>query len=371
MIRRRKVILLLDLPPPLHGMSAINKAFVEHAAAEIGPVKVINTVPSYASSLWRTKYWFFFKAIHSVWCLFQLVYRLLGLKKCIIYRPINGGIGQVYDLVYLFIARIFGNKIYIHHHSFNYLNSKSRLFAIANIIAGKSAVHIVLGPKMKSDLARLYGIDQDRIRVISNLAFFDLQLNQAEINSSIRLGHLANLCIDKGIDTFIEVCKLLEKNNVNFVAEIAGPFADDYSKKLVTNAVKEYKQIGYLGPLYKNDKDEFYANLDCFIFPSKYKNEAEPLVLFEAANTGALIVGSQRGCMQDVINDLDGVSISESKNLAQDIAHAVIDAHKKQKLSKESKQARLKLFQYNHTRAKRTLQSFIKELSDYELSKTR
>lgn len=371
MIKRTKALLLLDLPPPLHGMSAINKAFVERTAPEVGQLAIINTIPNYASFFWGTKFWFCFKVVHSTWCIFQLIYRLLRLKDCIVYRPINGGIGQMYDLIYFSIVKLFNNKIYIHHHSFNYLNSKSRLFSIVNFIAGKSANHIVLGPKMKSDLSNLYNIEQNKIRVISNLAFFDLQPNQTKMSSAIRIGHLANLCIDKGVDTFIDVCKLLDKNNINFIAEIAGPFADDHAKKLVTIAAEEYKQINYLGPLYKNDKDAFYANLDCFIFPSKYKNEAEPLVLFEAANTGALLVGSQRGCMQDVINDLDGISIAESENLANDITNAVIDAHQKQKFDEKSRQSRLELFQQNHMQAQQALNTFIQELSDYELSETR
>jgi glycosyltransferase involved in cell wall biosynthesis len=361
----------MDFPAPVHGMSNVNLAIKNHVQKSRLHPKTINTAPSYAAQFFPTKWWALFKVVHTIICYFKLLLLSFTNIKGVMYRPINGGTGQVYDFLYLLIARLFGNKIYIHHHSFNYLNSKSRLFTTTNFIAGKSAIHVVLGPKMKSDLANLYGIGKGRIRVISNLAFFDKKQNKTESGSVIRIGHLANLCAEKGIETFIEVCKLLDVNHIDFIAEIAGPFADEHAKHLVTKAVNEYEKIRYLGPLYKNSKDEFYANLDCFIFPSKYKNEAEPLVLFEAANTGTLLIGSQKGCMQDVISDLDGISFVGSKNLASDIAKAVIDAHKNQKMNKANRQIRLELFQQNHTRAQQALDAFIKEISDYELSETR
>lgn len=53
-----------------------------------------------------------------------------------------------------------------------------------------------------------------------------------------------------------------------------------------------------------------FKNIDVFAFPSKYINEAEPLVLYEALQYGSFIVGSRQGSMQEVINKVDGVSFS-------------------------------------------------------------
>jgi glycosyltransferase involved in cell wall biosynthesis len=365
------VIFLLDLPNPVHGMSSINLAFKNRAVTFNLSPKVINTVPSYAARFFTTRLWGVFKIIHTIFCYFRFILLSATNINGDVYRPINGGAGQVYDLIYLIIARTFLHKIYIHHHSFNYLNSKSTLFSLLNVIAGKSATHVVLGPKMKSVLSDLYGINEDNIIVISNLAFFDFEKSKIELNKCVRLGHLANLCVEKGVDTFIDVCRLLQQKEIDFTAEIAGPFADVTAKLIVTNALKEIPQLKYVGPLYNQDKDKFYKNLDCFIFPSKYKNEAEPLVLFEAANSGSLLVGSQRGCMQDVIRSLNGFSFIESTHLADDIANAITYAVNDDIFTDTARDARLALFQEEHVKADTALLTFLKELGRYELSKAK
>lgn len=356
MIKRTiPILLLLDLPPPLHGMSAINKAFVEQAVTEIGPVKVINTVPNYASSLWGTKYWFFFKAIHTVWCLFQLVYRLLRLRKCIVYRPINGGSGQIYDLLFLLVARLFRNKIYIHHHSFQYINKKKKLFQLISFVSGSNTTHIVLGRCMGFKLQRLYRIVTGRIIVLSNVAFFSPAnfVKEHGEHEPLTIGHLANLCIDKGVNDFINICLALEAKGVNFKAIIAGPFSDSNVKTLVTNAVKNIEGLSYIGPVYSNAKKVFFSSLDIFVFPTRYVNEAEPLVLYEAGQSGALNIGTQRGCMADVISNLKGKSFVECDSMIENMVDYIVSMNIDE--LRTSQIDRLKAFQQTSSKGKESL----------------
>lgn len=365
------MIYLMDLPKPVHGMSNVNLAIkTQSNIAKLNP-KVINTVPSYAAKLFSTKWWGLVKVIHTFLCFIQLFIRSFLNFKGVLYRPINGGTGQVYDVVYLLIARLFLNKIYLHHHSFNYLNTKSRLFSLLNTIAGKNAVHIVLGSKMKTVLAELYDIENKNISVISNLAYFTpddtMSLTQ---NSVIKIGHLANLCSEKGADIFVEVCRTLHKQNVDFSAEIAGPFADLATEKLVLTAVDQIADLHYVGPLYKEQKLQYYQQLDCFIFPSKYKNEAEPLVLFEAANSGGLLLGTQRGCMKDVIHSLKGESFKEDEQLVDNIVMSITSAIEQGSLKSDKKQVRLTNFLNEQVTAKIALDKFLDEIGSYELSRS-
>jgi glycosyltransferase involved in cell wall biosynthesis len=64
----------------------------------------------------------------------------------------------------------------------------------------------------------------------------------------------------------------------------------------------------YLSSVYGENKKNYFSNLDVFIFPSIYKNEAEPLVIYEAAQYGSIIIGSEIGCMKEVIKSLNGLS---------------------------------------------------------------
>lgn len=365
----------MDLPNPVHGMSNVNLAILNKAIASGLQPKVINTVPSYAAKFFNSKVWGIFKVVHTLFCYINLFFKLLLNRSNVVYRPINGGIGQVYDLVYIVLCRLFFKQIFIHHHSFNYLNRRSNLFSLLNKLARNSTIHIVLGERMGNVLSELYNIDQSRIRVISNLAFFETANKKAadSKNNEIVIGHLANLCVEKGVGLFVDVCRNLALSQVDFKAKIAGPFADDIAKNIVQKSAVEIPQIEYVGPLYSNNKLTFYRSLYCFIFPSMYKNEAEPLVLYEAALHGAFLAGTRKGCMEDVIESLAGFSVEDKTGI--DVAKIIADQIKlqidQQGFSLAMKEKRLALFNLEQCKAKEALTSFMNEMMSYELPKTR
>ena len=114
--------------------------------------------------------------------------------------------------------------------------------------------------------------------------------------------------------------------------------------------------------MYNDQKVEFYKNIDCFVFPSKYKNEAEPLVLFEAAESATLLIGSQRGCMKDVINSLDGFSFPENDDLSNNIVKAITATIDKNGFGLEAKKTRLDKFTNEHHKATAVLQLLMDEM---------
>ena len=357
-----RILFLMDLPKPVHGMSNINLAMLDSARKQKLNPKVINTVPSYAAKFFTTKWWGLFKFTHSLYCMFSLFLKLLVTKNKIVYRPINGGSGQIYDLVYLLLCRLFLKKIVIHHHSFNYLNNVSTLFSLLNKIAGNKATHITLGNSMRDKLIELYGININNITVLSNLAFFNSNDDcNVQVNNPIVIGHLANLCSEKGVDSFIDVCRALKAKELPFAAKIAGPFATLEAEKLVLSAVNEFSELEYLGPLYEKEKVAFYQSLDCFIFPSKYKNEAEPLVLYEAAMWGNLLLGTKRGCMLDVINKLNGFSFNENSELSENLASTIDQQLISHSFSASAKKERIKTFNLEYINALNTLTDIMDE----------
>ncbi|MFT6835231.1 MAG: glycosyltransferase involved in cell wall biosynthesis, partial [Francisellaceae bacterium] len=248
----KTLIFLIDLPNPTHGMSNVNLAILTEFSKSNQKVKTINTVPSYAANFFTSRFWGVFKICHTLFCFLHFFVSSTFNLGGVVYRPINGGYGQLYDLIYILMCRLFKNKIYIHHHSFDYLNSRSPLFEILNKLAGKCSTHIVLGKKMGTLLTELYGVKEENIKIVSNLAFFEVQPPDKSVknDTKIKVGHLANLCIEKGVDIFINICRSLHSNKINFSAVIAGPCVDDTTKKLVLDAVKELPQLRYVGPLY-------------------------------------------------------------------------------------------------------------------------
>jgi glycosyltransferase involved in cell wall biosynthesis len=304
------MLVLADFPKPIHGMSAMNVKIVEKLG---GGVEVVNSCPSFFHRFFGTRWWYVAKFFYSTFILFKVIFLFIRNRYSVFYRPINGGFGQLFDVFYIGVARFFGARIYIHHHSFQYLNRKSYIFNFLNNIAGEEAVHISLGGDMSEKLEVIYSIGNNRIRVVSNSSFFDDSCNEPSCTKGDRMlsvSHMSNLCLEKGIGRYAEICYELQNLGMSFVALLAGPVLNVETQNVLNDMQKRLTNFVYLGPVYGQDKFDFFKKSDVFVFMSEYENEAEPLVLYEAAAQGAKIYCTQRGCMKDVARQIKGQSFA-------------------------------------------------------------
>lgn len=342
------IIYLADLPKPIHGMSNVNFHFLKEIKLCTEELKVIDTAPNFLSNTFPSKIYTLSKLIYFFSCVFKLFKELIFSKKTkTLYRPINAGYGQIYDIIFIIIARIFKVKIFIHHHSFFYLNRKRFLTKTLIKLASERAKHIVLGPKMRDLLQEKYSLNQE-IFILSNVFINKEYLPSKKYKSSdfIVLGHLANLTAEKGVLRFIEIVKFLNRIGLKVIGEIAGPIHDNSVNQIIQNETTKNKFINYHGPVYGDDKEKFLERLDIFLFPTSYINEAEPLVLYEAAKFGCLLVGSTVGCMKEVINSLGGECTDPNNFSNEHIGNLINISVRKGSLSNESRCKRVS--KYNH-----------------------
>lgn len=359
------------MPPPVHGMSNINASMCRVAKKSTLPPQIINTAPSKYSKHFNTKLWTILKLIKFAGAFAELLSTLLTTQNKVIYRPINGGVGQIYDIVFLWTSRLLKQKIFIHHHSFQYINKNSHIFKVLIRACGPEATHVVLGAHMAEKLSELYSIPVKKLMTISNSSFFEFTKYECEQQKNMHseekvvIGHLANLCTEKGLDIFLEICRELAARGVDFSARIAGPCTNVHSENIVLSLCELLPQVEYLGPLYGEAKNSFFDSLDIFIFPSKYKNEAEPLVLYEAACKGAFLIGSAAGCMENTIEKLNGhcMPISNEAEWVQAISDHI--QNNKYKISnRQERTKRINDFNMLLLESKSNLNKFILELSN-------
>ena len=358
------MLFLVDLPNPVHGMSTINRRFVDHFNQQAIEHDIINTVPSYAARFFGKPLWLVIKLLHTLVCFLRLTAYLLLHPGCVVYRSINGGSGLWYDIIYLGLCRILGATTFIHHHSFNYINNDHPAFRIIQRICAEHTTHIVLGEDMARLLGIRYGIPLSRIRVQSNLAFFNMQPvhHERPVQQPIAIGHLANLCFEKGLDTFITVCYQLHQRKIAFDAYLAGPINDEAVRNAVEKVTRELRNVHYVGPVYDDSKRQFYEKLDAFIFPTRYINEAEPLVLYEAATSGALLVGTPRGCMESVIQSLGGYTTPENSKTASNITEILANAQDNHEFDHVHRAARVNRFSALQHQATHALDQLFTEI---------
>ncbi len=147
------------LPPPVHGFSYICSQMLDLLQKRT-QVCVFDRAP--AARPWSV--------------LRQLVKPLRYFAVCLsrrnvaLYLALSGGFGQAVDFAYVLVSKLFGGRVFVHHHSFAYINSPSLLSRCLLSLLRRDT-HIVLSAQMGASLAGLYGLNSDGVTVVSNAAF--------------------------------------------------------------------------------------------------------------------------------------------------------------------------------------------------------
>jgi len=115
------------------------------------------------------------------------------------------------------------------------------------------------------------------------------------------LGFLGALTADKGILEFLQVVGRLTEEYQDLQFRIAGPCSDDEIRQHVRSACENNSRLRYVGAVYGEAKTAFLDSIDVLLFPSTYRNEAEPFVIWEAQASGIPVIASERGCMEEMM----------------------------------------------------------------------
>ena len=299
-------------PPPIHGMSVVNNTIRERFSAKgIYPI-VINLS---ATSLNRK----FVSRFSRLSCVIHGILRFGYLLSCrtlqSLYISISGGFGQIYEMVFLILARLFGLRIFIHHHSYAYLDSLNRTTYLLLRIAGVRTTHVALSIDMAKKLRMVYPNIRD-VMVISNAAMIE-QNNQELLrnNQTIKkIGYIGNISREKGIIDFLNVADKLESQDLELKSLIAGPFQDPIIELTVKKRLHLLRNTEYTGPKYGSDKIKFFKEIDVLLFPTQYVNEAEPLIILEAMQHGTPVISFDRGSIAEIIPKNSGLVVNNDEN---------------------------------------------------------
>jgi len=291
--RRADILIVGPFPPPVHGYSIVT-AFVAERLAAVANVETVNIAPD---SLVRDRRYHAQRIRRAVRSLWRLIAARHHCRR--LYFAIAGGAGIVYDLPLALVARLLGYSIHIHHHSFSYINRWNRWTALLVAIAGRATTHICLSAGMARRLGALYP-QASRALVLSNAALIPPGPARAARNGPIRLGFLSNLIPEKGVDTAIAVATELRNGNRDIVLAVAGPALDAETDALMARTQRALgAAFTYHGAVYGAEKAAFLDSLDVLLFPTRYANEAQPLVVLEALAAGIPVLATNRGAIAE------------------------------------------------------------------------
>jgi len=288
-------------PPPVHGAAVITAAVADrlegHARirrCDISPGRLTRGPAYHLRRVWR------------VFATAAAIAENVGRPGCV-YISAAGGSGLLYNLLLTAVARLLRQRLFLHHHSFAYLDRRSAVMALLVRVAGGAAVHVVLCPRMAALLRERYPLAA-RSLIVSNAAFYPAGTAAADrAPGGLVLGHMGNLTDEKGLDLVLDLYREALSSGLAAQLVLAGPTADATAAHEIA-AAQEASGAGlvYRGPVYGADKARFFADIDVFLFPTRYVNEAEPTVLFEALTHGVPVIALGRGCIPEQLGVIDG-----------------------------------------------------------------
>lgn len=303
-------VLLGPLPPPVHG-AAVMHAAVAQDLARRGPVEVIDIGPGAGGP----------KAIRRLARALAAVAKL-GLAarsgaRCL-YLTADDGYGVAYAVPALALARTLGMTIIVHHHSFRYIDRPTWPMRLLIALAGCTAHHLVLCPAMHRGLIDAYRRDL-RATVVDNAALTVTEPGKIDRAHAarLRIGMLSNLSAAKGTLQFLACLDHAAQRGLPIDARLAGPSTEpEIAERITAARAKHGDRLIWYGPLYGVDKDRFWNDIDVFVFPTRYRSEAQPLVVLEAIARGIPVIARARGCLRDDIGP-GGVVVPDSVDFTE------------------------------------------------------
>ena len=143
-----------------------------------------------------------------------------------------------------------------------------------------------------------------------------------EKKGTVNLGFLGRLNVNKGIEDLINAINSDQLKSLDFKLLIGGGGTKEYLKKLRNMIEQENNEkVNFLG--YIEDREEFFRNIDIFVFPSF--SEGLGLVLLEAMSFSKICITRNISPMTNYIDEKSGYLFDDVDGLSDSIALAIQD----------------------------------------------
>lgn len=305
-----KVVLVSQLPPPTHGSTMMTALLFDQLVQSGNDVSVVDRrFSSSVSEVGRVS--------------LRKIFASVGL-----HRRYSKAISESPDTVIYFLTNRLGsflvdcmvillrsrtdrprqNIAYVHTVGFQALARRSRIlkFLVGRVLDTFDRV-VVLGPSLASDV--LDWVERDKIVVIQNPTHNTVEVGPGERRRghdneglSLRLLYVSNLIEEKGVLDFVELAR---RFGSGFSYRIAGHqgTTDMMSRLEQELGSMTATDIEYVGPVTEEQRSELFAWADLLVFPSRYRYEAQPLVIIESFAAGLPVAAYDTGGIGDLVRD--------------------------------------------------------------------
>ena len=215
----------------------------------------------------------------------------------------NSGLGKIYDISFMLLFIVQGKNCFYHNHGYKKINKYDFFAKITQLLSPYGIKNIFQTELEAKNFIKIYG--HTNYTIISNSIFIkspEKRIRKLLNNGYYKFGLISNLNKAKGLDSFIEIAQnaLLANNKWSF--HLAGPILK--KKDYYIDQIRNTKNIKYYGPIFDSiEKENFYQNIDFFIFLSTYKHESEALVILESISNGCIPIVYDQGQVASLTPD--------------------------------------------------------------------
>lgn len=299
----KKVLFLMQLPPPIHGASAVNKTiqtsklintsfFTQYV--NITPAKDIEDIGKFSPSKLAATFLIFYRAFTAY----------IKLKPDLVYMTLSPrGLAFYKDGFLALALKTCGARIVYHMHGKGVSSSANESFfkrKLYQAVFSRASI-ITLSPLLDNDLA---GIADRRMPILHVANGIDYQEFQKEdFRREITFTFLSNFVPSKGLETIIRAAQELHREGYeNIEYKFIGGFRNgDYERRIRT-IVTDSPDIcfNFTGPLFGQEKLKELVNTDVFVYPTE--NDCFPLVVLEAMSLGLPVITSDQGALSEIVD---------------------------------------------------------------------
>jgi glycosyltransferase involved in cell wall biosynthesis len=348
-------------PPPVHGMALVNARMYEHLCRRGTLPLVLDLAPASLKRDWFSRLGRIRKVVKSFIRYLREPFREHGST---LYVGLSGGWGQLYEALFVATARLKGARIFLHHHSFAYLDQIKFPAHLLVRLAGPSTTHVVICETQGRKLRQRYPT-VSRTIVVSNAAIIDrVEETKHRMRTSVQsIGFLGNISREKGIMEILAIAERLEGQGAGFDVYIAGPFENTTVQNTVLEAATHLHTVKYVGPRYGAEKESFWGLIDVLLFPSQYSNETAPLVVHEAMAHGIPVIAWARGCLSDMVTADSGVLVPSDQDFVAVAVERLLEWQRDPAVFAAMSNASMREFREQHDKSGDSLVALLNELT--------
>ena len=370
---KKKVLCIVQLPPPVHGASLMNSSFVNSPLInEHYLLKVINVAT--AGNIEGIGKFSVKKIFDSAGHFFRIAATLVFYRPGLVYFTFSPtGFAFYRDAIYTGLVKLSGTELAIHLHGkgirAGYTGNRLRDWICQKVFTGTNV--IFLSGILAGDMD---GFAYKRKFIVNcGIPLTEPPPESRPAGNLCRLLFLSNYVRSKGIIDLIDAIAIVARTNQHFHLRLVGKPYDVSIDELKEHIARKGLDslITICGPKYQGEKLSEFRQADVFIFPTYYTNEAFPLVLLEAMQWALPSITTREGGIPDIIdNGVTGMLIDQRDitQLAENILFLIGHAEERRKMG----QAARKIFLEKFTLAtfeKNMLQAFSDILEKHAESK--